>query len=239
MSKKIIFSSRDPVYAESFRKPQPAHKDLPKWFKEQERYIGNKKEWAGKSGRFNHTVKACPAVFDAVAAGYLFYLDCDIYIERNENGDLGVVQAIDGRYQIVAFHDIQQVSQYSFDREYYDDSSVLKFQTGWAAETPKGYSCMYMHPMWRDDLPFRVLPGIVDQDNYKFAINFFFLIRKGFQGLIPEGTPIGQIIPFKRDKWRHETRAGTQDEWNILYMRNSRHIENGHKKTNLVKKMWN
>jgi hypothetical protein len=47
---------------------------------------------------------------------------------------------------------------------------------------------------------FTILPGIVDTDEYYAPVNFPFVIDDPeFQGLIPKGTPIAQIIPFKRD----------------------------------------
>jgi hypothetical protein len=28
-----------------------------------------------------------------------------------------------------------------------------------------------------------------------------FFVKEGFEGVVPRGTPIYQIIPFKREKW--------------------------------------
>jgi hypothetical protein len=36
------------------------------------------------------------------------------------------------------------------------------------------------------------------------GIHFPFLLKKGFEGIIPAGTPLAQIIPFKRDNWVSE-----------------------------------
>jgi hypothetical protein len=52
------------------------------------------------------------------------------------------------------------------------------------------------------DLPFTILPGVVDTDRYTAPVNFPFLINDpNFEGLIPAGTPIAQVIPFKREPW--------------------------------------
>jgi hypothetical protein len=46
------------------------------------------------------------------------------------------------------------------------------------------------------------LPGIVDTDKYTAPVNFPFVINDiNFEGIIPKGTPIAQVIPFKRDPW--------------------------------------
>ena len=31
-----------------------------------------------------------------------------------------------------------------------------------------------------------------------------FYIKNDFTGIIPKGTPLAQIFPFKRDDWKHE-----------------------------------
>ena len=47
------------------------------------------------------------------------------------------------------------------------------------------------------------MPGIVDTDTYKASVNFPFVLNEPdtFEGLIPAGTPIAQVIPFKRESW--------------------------------------
>ena len=47
------------------------------------------------------------------------------------------------------------------------------------------------------------MPGIVDTDKYVAPVNFPFVINDPkFEGLISKGTPIAQIIPFKRNSWK-------------------------------------
>jgi hypothetical protein len=45
-------------------------------------------------------------------------------------------------------------------------------------------------------LPFSILPGIVDADHFKLSVQFPFLLQAGFEGVIPAGTPVAQIIPI-------------------------------------------
>jgi hypothetical protein len=63
---------------------------------------------------------------------------------------------------------------------------------------------MISHPANRFDLPFTTLSGIVDSDTALHEGNLPFFIKEGFEGLIPKGTPIFQIIPFKRENWKSE-----------------------------------
>jgi hypothetical protein len=56
--------------------------------------------------------------------------------------------------------------------------------------------------MHRENKYFSVLPGIVDNDKYTSPVNFPFTLKDiHFEGLIPAGTPMVQIIPIKRDSW--------------------------------------
>jgi hypothetical protein len=60
---------------------------------------------------------------------------------------------------------------------------------------------LFIHPLNSGDTPFHSFSGIVDTDKHPVTVNFPFLIRKDFEGNIPAGTPMIQVIPFKRDKW--------------------------------------
>ena len=60
------------------------------------------------------------------------------------------------------------------------------------------------------------LPGIVDTDRSPQPINFPFFIKKNFVGTIEVGTPVVQLIPFKRDDWKSGTGLSTKEmktEW--------------------------
>ena len=43
---------------------------------------------------------------------------------------------------------------------------------------------------------------MVDTDKYPIPVHFPFLLKKNFEGLIKQGTPIIQVIPFKRESWK-------------------------------------
>ena len=59
---------------------------------------------------------------------------------------------------------------------------------------------MITHPLNRYDLPFITSSGIVDE-TVSWAGTFSFWVKENFEGIIPYGTPMAQIIPFKRDSW--------------------------------------
>ena len=65
-------------------------------------------------------------------------------------------------------------------------------------------SCLFVQPFHRES-KFTIFPGIVDTDTYSAQVNFPFVMNDNqWEGLIPAGTPIAQVIPFKRDSFKME-----------------------------------
>lgn len=180
--------------------PIPASQNIPDWYKKTPSYFsndGSKKPTL--EGVKTGTIKRCMPVFDAMSSGYLILLAVDVYIHRTEND--GVVnQAISwASSNIIEFHPIEQASLHPLASP---TQHLPKFVNPWIIKTPKGYSTLFVPPMHRA-APFEILPGLVDTDTYNAAVNFPFAIKDtDFDGLIPAGTPIAQVIPVKRDSWK-------------------------------------
>jgi hypothetical protein len=58
-----------------------------------------------------------------------------------------------------------------------------------------------MKPMHQEHYPFEIVPGIIDTDSYMSEGFLSFKIENTFRGIIEKGTPIAQVIPFKRESW--------------------------------------
>jgi hypothetical protein len=127
-------------------------------------------------------------------------LSNDIYVVKNE-GHLPSISWKRGG-DLVSTHAVAQISIEQIPEGYCHQP--FKFSNEWGIELPKGYSALYTHPLNRTDLPFYTLSGVVDNDKYVQPVNFPFLIREDFEGLIEAGTPIAQIIPVKRESWSHQ-----------------------------------
>lgn len=141
----------------------------------------------------NATIKKCMPVFDAITSGYIITLPADVFVAV-ENG----VQVFTwANYDLVQFHPIDQASSHP-------ESNGLEFPKWinyWAITTPKGYSTLFVQPFHRESV-FNIFPGVVDTDVFNHPINFPFVMKdKNWEGIIPQGTPIAQVIPFKRDAW--------------------------------------
>jgi hypothetical protein len=197
MEKKIQFSRYDDGL--DTYEPGPSSRFLPEWYKSAQSYFNDEKK-----PRVNQpyvTVKRCVPVFDALTAGYIVVLNRDLYCEQIEQGPYFHWRVEgEGDQEVITQHHEYQVQNHPDNNLGYQ----LKIENPWIVKTEPGYSCMILPPMHRDN-QIIVLPGIVDTDSYYEKINLPFNLKdKNFEGMIPAGTPIAQIIPFKRESYKME-----------------------------------
>ena len=179
-------------------KPEPASKHLPEWYKNMHSYIGGKKVY--NNGTVNETIKKCMPVFDMATSGYFIVTPSDIridFIEETQSFSFTWPAEIESK--LVTEHSLDQANTFRFPEGY--SKNFFKWTNHWIVKTPKGWSAMFIQPSHRDDLPFQILPGLVDTDEFKLSVQFPFILREKFSGVIPAGTPIAQVIPIKRSDW--------------------------------------
>jgi len=175
--------------------PVSASKLVPDWYKNTQSYVGGEKKPDGQGG-ISGTIKRCIPVFDAITAGYIITSPCDVYVSQKEGIPYYEWSSLD----IISFHPIEQAPEHPAKNGF----SYPKWMNPWAIRTPKGYSVSFMQPVHRESV-FKILEGVVDTDNYTAPVNFpFVLTDPTFEGLIPVGTPIAQVVPFKRESWTME-----------------------------------
>lgn len=191
---KIQFINTSDVDIE---KPVPASKVIPDWYKHLESY-SNKGKRPDNAGKTTVSAKRCMPLFDAIVSGYLVTSVSDVYIKQVD----GQPYYSWGALEQIEFHSPEQLPVHPQNKNH--QIAIPKWNNYWGIKTPKGYSCLIVNPMHRD-LPFTIFPGVVDTDTYYAPIKFPFTLNDaGYEGLIPAGTPIAQIIPFKRDDWKIE-----------------------------------
>lgn len=161
-------------------------------------------------GVTNMTLKGCVPFLDAMTAGYMLTLPFDIEVRKDGNGGVMFNWNVDVK-GYVGFH--PPIQTMSLPSPHGALAGAYKWTGQWEVHTPKGYSCLFMHPLNREDLPFRVLSGIVDTDGYKITVQipFNMLDFDGDVLIIERGTPIAQIIPFKREDWTSSVGKFDQD----------------------------
>lgn len=186
---KITFTNTTGVDLEQ---PKPASKLVPDWYKNTESYVNGERKPSG-DGNTTATIKRCMPVFDAITTGYIIESPADVYVSLKDGGqwfewsDFG----------LISFHPIEQAPEHPLKKPF----AYPKWTNPWSISTPKGYSTLFVQPFHRESV-FTILPGIVDTDQYTPPVNFPFVINDpAFEGLIPKGTPIAQVIPLKRDSW--------------------------------------
>jgi len=188
--------------------PVPAKDVIPDWYKATFSHVGNKKKTYGEdmaSGRTSSTVKKCIPVYDAMTAGYIISTPVDISVSSSY-GESTFTWSSDGA--ALAWHPIEQAHLHP---DLKDSKRMNKFANPWGIETPKGYSCLFIPPMHRES-PFEILEGIIDTDVYTNPVELpFIMTDKNFNGIIPAGTPMAQIIPFKRESYKLEISSDIKD----------------------------
>ena len=194
---EIRFTNVLPV-AEEYS-PKPASAFVPEWYKNIESYHGNVKTTDG-FGRTLATIKRCMPVFDAITGGYIILSAADVLVSQKEDEQGNKVPYYEwAQYELIQFHPIEQAPNHPNNNGHV---AYPKWVNPWSIKTAKGYSTLFIQPMHRES-PFTIFPGIVDTDIYTAPVHFPFVLNDiNFEGLIPAGTPIAQVIPIKRDKWK-------------------------------------
>ena len=200
--------------------PEPAMNNLPEWYKKMPLFFGNDKKHgiaAVGPGSSNTTMKSCSPFMDAITTGYIVKLPADLEIRRvmgfNSNEPLDTL-SFKWRTEndmITSHHKDQHPTLPNIIE---GQDLVVKFSFNFKIKTPKGYSCLFTHPLNRHDLPFRTFSGVVDTDQYPLCVQFPFQVTEKIEDFIvvEKGTPIAQIIPFKRENWKSS--KGEVDEIN-------------------------
>jgi len=182
--------------------PRPASKFLPSWYKKTPSLVNN--EDALKHGHANTTVKKCMPIFDIITAGYILSAPCDIYLDATNPEKLSwsiPTTLISFQGDMFASHSREQYSEMPMDKDKYH-KDLLRIFPFWAAETGKGYSTIFMQPQYSDPTPLVAMQAIVDTDSFVSDGHLSFLVEKNFKGVIKQGTPLVQLIPFKREPWK-------------------------------------
>lgn len=193
MTKNITFTNIFPVDEQYY--PTPASKNIPQWYKDTESFI-NSKNFKAINGDPNSTIKKCIPVFDSLTSGYIIPTYIDLYVSKSEEG-YSYYNWPDR--EPISFHPIPQAPLHPGQ----NGMPYPKWINPWAIKTDPGYSALFIPPMHNPNGIFTVLPGVVDTDSYINPVNFpFTLDDPDFEGMIPAGTPMVQVIPFKRDTFK-------------------------------------
>ncbi len=177
-------------------KPIPARRGLPDWLKRMPKRAAD-----GEFDETVKTVKQCAPFLDAMSAGFLMLLPCDLrFTDGSFEWDWRELPPRMPRHtprSPLSFH----VGAQLVDTPLHEpDSLAIKFHNHWTIATEPGVSLLFIHPVNRPDLPFRALSGLVATDRYVDNYVHFpaVWVEPGFSGVLPKGTPVAQCIPVRR-----------------------------------------
>jgi hypothetical protein len=206
MKKEInfIYHNRLPyemVLEQKNTSPFLSKKFIPDWYKNMEPYLINEENPSGNNitvinRESNATAKKCMPMFDGMSSGYIIPLWSDVLIS-NANGSKDISWRV--------YPDVFQPHNESSRRippPIGYENTVFKYICWFRIKTPPGYSILITPPFGHYDLPFYAIPAIVDSDKSVIDSNFPCWIKSDLEGIVEKGTPIAQIIPFKRDNWK-------------------------------------
>ena len=206
MSEIIKFIAQDEHVWQVRDKPFPAIKKINENWKNIPKY-SNKTNTLDFDPRPTLTVKQCVPTLDLLGAGYYMPLWSDCFVQQKNN--LPIINW-SGGVDVFSVWNISQVSNFELDENC--SNIVFKYQHGWTIKTPPGWSCLFIHPVSYPNLPFKSISGIVDTDIFDGEINVPIVFKKDFRGILEKGTPMFQIIPFKRSNWKSEFDVKAPDQ---------------------------
>lgn len=183
-------------------RPRPSSSFIPNWFKNMPPYDPTMSENGIKivvEGESNATAKKCVPMLDAITTGYTVTLWSDVQVRQEEFGP-----RITWRVSKDVFSAHKNYGAQLIPPPIGYDNTVFKYLTNFRVETPSGYSIIIRPPAGYYDLPFYAVPAIIDSDKSVIDTNIPVWIKSGIDCIVEKGTPIAQIIPFKRENWQSD-----------------------------------
>lgn len=169
----------------------------------------------------NFSIKTCMPFTDAMRTGFGVPLWHDVFIKNETAYD----QSLSNTQSLLADRSNKDTDLYTLsehDKRQLNDttlkindlpSKIYKLNNPWRIVTPKGWSCLFVAPFSRDDIPIKLFTGVVDTDTYAIPVRFPFLIDKTYHGMVKVGTLVCQIIPFERVNSRMTYSYRTEEEF--------------------------
>ena len=186
----------DPALIDLLPRPVPARDALPDWLKQMKPRVPSPVHQ-----RSVRTLKQCPPFVDAMAHGFMVLLPCDVEVHHGQfswDWPLPALTVPSHPRAPLSFHVPEQLQGSPLA---HGTRSAIKFNSFWTIALEPGWSLMAVHPVNRDDLPFRTVSGLVDADGFNdVGINFPAVwVDPAFSGTLPRGTPVAQCYAVPRE----------------------------------------
>lgn len=207
----ITFETEDKLLLEIYP-PKPVSQDLPDWYtkmpslntlssKEIECHISN-----------------CMPADDFITSGYMIYQAYEHNIEAKVKD---FVEGLEIETQSPRMPNRKQPVMYqrsSIGKDNKIPKGMFRIETEWRIKTPPGYSCIIIQPAYDFNDKITILPGIVDTDKHDYVLKVVGHLNKGVkEHRIMPGDKLVQVIPFKRESWKHEIKHVDRFDSKVLH----------------------
>ena len=195
---EIEFIALDKHAFEICPKPFPASQGLPTWWKDATPYIKGEDNPDGKkliikNAETNASFKKCTPMLDMLTSGYIIPLWSDVHVKINNNLPEISWRVSKNVFELHPGQEVEIPDGYQ--------KTTFKFLNQWTPKLPKGYSALIIPCPGYQNLPFRPISAIIDYDKTTHALFPPVYLKENFEGIVEKGTPMFQIIPFKRNNW--------------------------------------
>jgi dUTPase len=187
---------------------------------------GVKIPWVNNHEAAQGPIKTCPGTTDLIALGVTVPLWADLRCRMSPDGgieaEFNIVRenqfAAAGMIQPFDFNQTGTCPWTDLREKPIEKSNYLKLVSPFYVKTPKGYSSLIIgNPMYPRK-EFDVIPGIVNTDQYH-TMNVVLNVRTASEFYVAQGTPIAQVIVYKRSDNIKEIIEGDETVHRALYGR--------------------
>ena len=202
----------------TYFRPVAAKDYQPEWWKKMKIRVDHR-------GRMTQTIRSCPSMQDWLTMGYYIIATADIPVRNGKQWDWP-----DGSEDFQTVEDSENQSK-SHPRAQLQDSisymgddapvnDAFKISSYWNMKTPPGYSVLFLDPFLFTNKYFACWQGVIDTDGFNSNLDngqiiFYPKVKHSF--VIPAGTPVVQIFPFKREEWTSTMFLQDGEHWYNSY----------------------
>jgi len=159
----------------------------------------------------DQSVLRCPGILKIKNEGWIVRAWQDIKI-KVEGSEFSWTTPLDQRElythlpaDALGWHDESRLFDYFENWPKDSLSKIIKINVPWSVDVPKGYILHQFHPAYLDENRFTTLPGMYTSDTGLNTLNVPIILHmnKG-EVLIKAGTPIAQLVLYKKESIQHE-----------------------------------
>lgn len=188
--------------------PRKSNKFIPEWWKETPLVYGEKSINKQDAGN----VKACPSFPDYFSNGLVVPMWVDSIISYDEENATWRWVTAHNSFSWSSHGNEQFLDYVPFEHMGSKVKFVFKALCPWKLITPPGYSILQLPMFYHYTQEFTVFPGVVDTDRSHFINAQVGFTSDKKEIFIERGTPLFQVIPFKREKYNIEVRSQTEED---------------------------